>query len=188
MKEEKVYVDELPESCIDCPCCSCDLKPEFIKIGDFMYCNLLRQKFRFKEERKKLKDCPLIDIKTHDEEKDKQIKQLEDKIRELQEVDNKRAFRLYAVLYDVLEKQDSENVASRIDYLTGKDYSEMCEMYKTAKNLKQHDRELVKEVCEKIRSELEKELKYDFTSYVPIMNVCNKINRVLDQTQKEFEK
>lgn len=54
--------------------------------------------------------------------------------------------------------------------------------------LKTHDRELVKEVCEKIRSELEKELKYDFTSYVPIMNVCNKINRVLDQIQKEYEK
>lgn len=55
-------------------------------------------------------------------------------------------------------------------------------------DIKTHDRELVKEVCEKIRSELEKELKYDFTSYVPIMNVCNKINRVLDQTQKEYEK
>lgn len=55
-------------------------------------------------------------------------------------------------------------------------------------DIKTHDRELVKEMCEKIRSELEKELKYDFTSYVPIMNVCNKINRVLDQTQKEYEK
>lgn len=54
-------------------------------------------------------------------------------------------------------------------------------------SIKSHDRELVKEVCEKIRSELEKELKYDFTSYVPIMNVCNKINRVLDQIQKEAE-
>lgn len=55
-------------------------------------------------------------------------------------------------------------------------------------DIKTHDRELVKEACEKIRSELEKELKYDFTSYVPIMNVCNKINRVLDQIQKEYEK
>ena len=151
MKETKVYIDELPESCVYCPCCSCDLKPEFIKIGDIMYCNLLKQKFRFKEERKKLKDCPLQSLKTHDREKDKRIKELEQKVQELQEVDNKRAFRLYCVLYDVLEKQDSENVASRIDYLTGKDYSEMCELYKTAKNIKQHDRELVKEVCEKIR-------------------------------------
>ena len=73
MKETKVYVDELPESCINCPCCSCDLKPEFIKIGHFMYCNLLKQAFRFKEERKKLKDCPLIDIKTHDRELVKEV-------------------------------------------------------------------------------------------------------------------
>ena len=79
-------------------------------------------------------------------EKDKQIKELEQKVQELQELDNKRAFRLYCMLYDILEIQDPENVASRIDYLTGKDYSEMCELYKTAKNLKQHDRELVKEV------------------------------------------
>ena len=108
-------------------------------------------------------------------EKDKQIKKLEQKVQELQEVDNKRAFRLYSVLYDVLEKQDSENVASRIDYLTGKDYSEMCEMYKTAKNLKQHDRELVKEVCEKIKQYFnEKQIKdiYDF----------------IENLQKEFEK
>ena len=91
MKETKVYVDELPESCIDCPCCSCDLKPEFIKIGHFMYCNLLRQKFRFKEERKKLKDCPLIDIKTHDREKDKRIKELEQKVQELQQLDQQKA-------------------------------------------------------------------------------------------------
>ena len=73
MKETKVYVDELPESCAYCPCCSCDLKPEFIKIGDFMYCNLLKQRFRFKEERKKLKDCPLIDVKTHDRELVKEV-------------------------------------------------------------------------------------------------------------------
>ena len=135
MKETKVYVDELPESCIDCPCCSCDLKPEFIKIGHFMYCNLLKQSFRFKEERKKLKDCPLKSLQDHD-------KEYEDKIKELQEVDNKRAFRLYSVLYEQLEKEDCENVASRIDYLTGKDYSDICELYKTAKNLKQHDQEL----------------------------------------------
>ena len=31
MKETKVYIDELPESCINCPCCSCDLKPELNK-------------------------------------------------------------------------------------------------------------------------------------------------------------
>lgn len=114
-------------------------------------------------------------------EKDKRIKELEDKIRELQEVDNKRAFRLYAVLYDVLEKQDPENVASRIDYLTGKDYSEMCELYKTAKNLKQHDRELVKEVCEKIRENIE-------ARNINELDIINRLAVFLDEIEKEFEK
>ena len=67
MKQE-IYVKEMPKNCKDCPCCSCDLKPEFIKIGDIMYCNLLKQKFRFKEERKKLKDCPLQRLHDHDKE------------------------------------------------------------------------------------------------------------------------
>lgn len=72
----------------------------------------------------------------------------------------------------------------KVNIFDDKDKCSYCPL----QTIKQHDRELVKKVCEKIRSELEKELKYDFTSYVPIMNVCNKINRVLDQTQKEYEK
>ena len=94
-------------------------------------------------------------------EKDKQIKKLEQKVQELQEVDNKRAFRLYCVLYDILEEQYPENVASRIDYLTGKDYSEMCEMYKTAKNIKQHDKELVAKIIEFINELAWKDVQYD---------------------------
>lgn len=133
-------------------------------------------------------------------EKDKRIKELEDKIRELQEVDNKRAFRLYAVLYDVLEKQDPENVASRIDYLTGKNYNNICELYKTAKNLKQHDRELVKEVCEKIRKFCENN-KYRCNKYFLLYSIGLNVKLLnknkegqketfyefLDQIQKEFE-
>lgn len=122
-------------------------------------------------------------------EKDKQIKELEQKVQELQELDNKRAFRLYCMLYDLLEIQDPENVASRIDYLTGKDYSEMCELYKTAKNLKQHDRELVKEVCEKIKEKL------GFIINGQERIICDgsmtgdkTILAVLNQIQKEFEK
>lgn len=92
------------------------------------------------------------ELQTHDREKDKRIKELEQKVQELQELDNKRAFRLYSVLYEQLEKEDCENVASRIDYLTGKDYSDICELYKTAKNIKQHDRELVEKVLEKTKT------------------------------------
>ena len=117
-------------------------------------------------------------------EKDKRIKELEDKIRELQEVDNKRAFRLYSVLYNVLEKQAPENVASRIDYLTGKDYSEMCEMYKTAKNLKQHDRELVKEVCGKIRKTIASTVDLAESN----QQIKDQFHIILDLVEKEYEK
>ena len=170
MKETKVYVDELPESCAYCPCCSCDLKPEFIKIGDFMYCNLLKQRFRFKEERKKLKDCPLIDIKTHD--------------KEILEEQREKTFILYLLLYQELEKQDIENVASRIDYLTGKDYSDICELYKIAKNIKQHDKELVEKVLEKVKSLI---TKYDLLKDWQSCAGYFMLDKIIDQIEQEFE-
>ena len=120
-------------------------------------------------------------------EKDKQIKKLEQKVQELQEVDNKRAFRLYAVLYDVLEKQDSENVASRIEYMTSENYADICEMYKTAKNLKQHDRELVKEVCERIKKAVGDEVLYFWTPDKEDNYTLFNIDKVLDQIQKDLE-
>lgn len=122
-------------------------------------------------------------------EKDKQIKDLEQKVQELQELDNKRAFKLYYVLYNELEKQCPENVASRIDFMTSENYADICELYKTAKNLKQHDRELVKEVCEKIKEQL------GFIVDGQERIVCygsatgdKTILAVLNQIQKEYEK
>ena len=93
MKETKVYVDELPKSCWECPCFKNDL--EF--------------------------PCGLSDG-TQDYFKD---------------------------------EIDGEN----------------CPL----KSIKTHDRELVKEVCEKIR----KELDGDHNQY--------RINYILDQIQKDFE-
>lgn len=173
MKETKVYM-KLPENCFACPFMTDNQEGH-----DGCFCKLLDERA---ETKNRVKDCPLIDIKAHDREKDKRIKELEQKVQELQEVDNKRAFRLYSVLYNVLEKQDPENVASRIDYLTGKDYSEMCELYKTAKNLKQHDLELVKEVCEKIK------LKFSDTRTHNWGIEQFELYEFLDQIQKEFEK
>jgi len=113
----------------------------------------------------------------------------EKKLAELKEKAIVPPVKIGDTIYDVLEKQDSENVASRIDYLTGKDYSEMCELYKTAKNLKQHDRELVKEVCDKIKEQL------GFIVDGQERIVCDgsatgdkTILAVLNQIQKEFEK
>ena len=183
----QILIDELPKSCV-----GCKYFAEHRRQCNLELC------LQWNEVKFKFDDCPLIDIKDHDREKDKRIKELEDKIRKLQEVDNKRAFRLYAVLYDVLEKQDPENVASRIDYLTGKDYSEMCELYKTAKNLKQHDRELVKEVCEKIEDWCNKNFNWvgngigydgqDYNEMIGSNNTINKLRGFLNQIQKEFEK
>ena len=65
MKETKVYVDELPESCFDCHCayyggCVIDTG----NVEDF-------DNFDWSERR--AKHCPLIDIKTHDREVVKEV-------------------------------------------------------------------------------------------------------------------
>lgn len=117
-------------------------------------------------------------------EKDKQIKKLEQKVQELQELDNKRAFRLYCMLYDMLEEQDPKDVASRIDFMTSENYADICELYKTAKNLKQHDRELVKEVCEKIRKTIVSTVDLAESN----QQIKDQFHIILDLIEKEYEK
>lgn len=119
-------------------------------------------------------------------EKDKQIKKLEQKVQELQELDNKRAFRLYCMLYDMLEEQGQKDVASRIDFMTSENYADICELYKTAKNLKQHDRELVKEVLEKVKNEAYDEGFVD--EYGDRFVTYHINNFLLNKIQKEYEK
>ena len=121
------------------------------------------------------------------EERLTEINQLEQKVQELQEVDNKKSFKLYCVLYDLLEIQDPENVASRIEYVTSRNYADICEMYKTAKNLKQHDRELVKQVCEKIKKAVGDENLYFWTPKKEDDYTLFNIDRVLDDINKEYE-
>ena len=181
----QILIDELPKSCV-----GCKYFAEHRRQCNLELC------LQWNEVKFKFNDCPLIDIKDHDREKDKQIKELEQKVQELQEIDNKRAFRLYSVLYNVLERQDPENVASRIEYMTSENYADICELYKTAKNLKQHDRELVKEVLEKVSIELENETE----TYCEIRQ-CNsphyqgdyiwfnyvKFRKLAEKLQKEYE-
>ena len=63
MKETKVYVDELPESCKTC---------QFQCYGECRNgCDILKTDYSMTQchiMRGKYKDCPLIDIKTHDRE------------------------------------------------------------------------------------------------------------------------
>lgn len=46
--------------------------------------------------------------------------------------------------------------------------------------------EKTKQVIEKVREELSKELNYNWQENVPIMNICYKINGVLDNLLKEY--
>lgn len=62
MKETKVYVDELPECCSGCVCV------------DDCYCGITQKNIYYEfHEWTKPKDCPLIDIKTHDRELVKEV-------------------------------------------------------------------------------------------------------------------
>lgn len=69
MKETKVYVDELPKSCRDCPCmnsnCFCKLYYMQNQNGNVLDCEDCRKKIH--------EDCPLIDIKTHNRELVKEV-------------------------------------------------------------------------------------------------------------------
>ena len=62
MKETKVYVDELPESCEDCPCYNFD-------VGGCQCQNI----YVPNDEINRFNGCPLIDIKTHDRELVKEV-------------------------------------------------------------------------------------------------------------------
>ena len=93
MKETKVYVDELPESCSKCLFCY-DNRP-YWKSTD---CIINHKELDEDEiEIKREKDCSLVDIKTHDRElvkevcekikqyfNEKQIKDIYDFIENLQ--------------------------------------------------------------------------------------------------------
>ena len=60
MKETKVYVDELPESCFECP-----IMVDGSEGCDFCVCAILEEKATTKN---RLKDCPLQSIKDHNRE------------------------------------------------------------------------------------------------------------------------
>ena len=62
MKETRVYVDELPESCTSCPCCDFD-------IGGCQ----CEDPYVSNDNINRLNGCPLVDIKTHDRELVKEV-------------------------------------------------------------------------------------------------------------------
>ena len=70
MKETKVYVDELPESCFECP-----IMVDGSEGCDFCVCAILEEKAITKN---RLKDCPLKSLHDHDKGL---VKKVIDKVR-----------------------------------------------------------------------------------------------------------
>ena len=62
MKEIKVYIDELPKTCNECPCCD-----------SFSFCHLLNKHCLKTCNTQILCDCPLINIKVHNQELVKEV-------------------------------------------------------------------------------------------------------------------
>ena len=90
----KVYVDELPKSCI-----GCKYFAEHRRQCNLELC------VQWVEDRFKFNDCPLIDIKTHDREL---VKEVCEKIRE--NIEARNAYELdiinrLAILLDKIEKE-----------------------------------------------------------------------------------
>ena len=98
MKEIKVYVDELPKSCWDC----------FCQDNENGRCKILEKYTDYVP-----KDCPLIDIKTHDREL---IRQVCEKIKE-------KAFGLW---YFVLNEQKEYFEGNRY-VLSQKDFNDILD-------------------------------------------------------------
>lgn len=68
----KIYINKLPKNCLNCPCHSRDFEEgDRCNLGAFNYNTCDYDKID--EDNYKHKDCPLIDIKTHDREIVKEV-------------------------------------------------------------------------------------------------------------------
>lgn len=101
MKETKVYVDELPESCEDCPCYDFDIGGCQCKDPHFTYQSINR-----------FKGCPLIDIKTHDRELVKEVcEKIKNKLGSIEDMlinlgnGKEDAFNYFTYILDEVQKE-----------------------------------------------------------------------------------
>ena len=115
MKETKVYIDELPESCTDCPCYDFDMGGCQCKDPHFTYDSINR-----------FKGCPLIDIKIHDRELVNELIEIKHKLeQELAE---------YKKYKEWQEQLDCKNADELIDFVMS-NYLTEDEKCKTIKEL-----------------------------------------------------
>lgn len=103
MKETKVYVDELPESCSECPCTHEDFAEcNWCQVFDNGLLTFIPDEIYSKE---RLKNCPLQSLKQHDREL---VKEVCEKIRENIEARNINELDIInrlAVFLDEIEKE-----------------------------------------------------------------------------------
>ncbi len=118
MKKYKVYMNKLPKDCWECPCFMCDVEHN---------CGLDDGTKDYYLDENQGGKCPLHSTK------------------EIIEKEKEKALVLYSLLYDVLEKQGDDNVASQIEFLTKQNYSEICDLYKNIRNFRYIKHELQKE-------------------------------------------
>ena len=116
MKETKVYVDELPKSCKTC---------QFQCYGECRNgCDILKTDYSMTQchiMRGKYKDCPLIDIKTHDREL---VEKVCEKIKE----------KTFGLWYFVLNEQIEHFEGNRY-VLSQKDFNDILDqIQKEAEN------------------------------------------------------
>lgn len=115
MKKQKVYIDELPARCWDCPCHD----REFYGCQAFDFTGTKNFDSEFDASEECYKDCPLQSIKTHDR---KLVKKVCKKIKEYCEnwkqyadfynyvlVEETTGIRVCPTLYDILDQIQREN-------------------------------------------------------------------------------
>lgn len=92
------------------------------------------------------KDKQIADLKQQLEHyKGTKLEDYSNEIRELKqklEAKDRNALALFSALYEVLEKQDPENVSTRIDFLTKQDNGKINDIYKEWRVLEQQLAEL----------------------------------------------
>lgn len=110
---------------------------------------------------------------------------------QIAEMQNK-SFILYSMLYETLEKQGCDNVASQIDQMTGWTYDKEVNWLKGNRNydqLKQQLHDLPQKIVEDIRDcvskrIMEKQIKWG--DNIQIGFICNAINECLDAILEKY--
>lgn len=98
MKETKVYVDELPKSCV-----GCKYFAEHRRQCNLELC------FQWSEEKQKYNDCPLKSLHDHDKELvEKVLEEVEDSFTKYLPLRNRTGAWFYGRLNEILKKYQKE--------------------------------------------------------------------------------